>query len=151
MTAPGNCGNVLLAPDPSAFGREAQTMEKRCMSAQGAPPAQGPYSHAVSCGELLFVSGQIPIDPKTGELVQGDIETQAEAALRNLRTVLEDCGSGIDKVLKTTVFLADMDEFARFNAVYERFFSQDFPARSCVQAGRLPLDVKVEIEAIATL
>jgi 2-iminobutanoate/2-iminopropanoate deaminase len=121
------------------------------MFSENGPPAKGPYSHAVACGDLLFVSGQGPVDPQAGTVVHGDLETEVTLTLRNLETVLNDCGSSLDKVLKVTVFLSDMDDFAQFNEVYKRFFEGDFPARSCLQAGRLPFDTKVEIEAIATV
>lgn len=124
---------------------------KRTIHSENGPPAKGPYSHAVACGDLLFVSGQGPVDPKTGTVVQGDLETEATLTLKNLETVLKDCGSSLDNVLKVTAFLSNMDDFAAFNEVYKRFFKSDFPARTCVQAGRLPLDMKVEIEAIATV
>jgi len=125
-------------------------MKKTIFSDNG-PPAKGPYSHAVAHGNLIFVSGQISVDAKTGNIVHGDLETEATLTLKNLDTVLNDCGSSLDKVLKTTVFLSNMDDFAEFNEIYKRFFKSDFPARTCVQAGRLPLGMKVEIEVIATL
>jgi len=124
---------------------------KRTIYSENGPPAQGPYSHAVACGDLVFVSGQGPVDPQAREVVHGDLETEATLTLRNLETVLNDCGSSLDKVLKITVFLSDMDDFSQFNDIYKRFFKTDYPARTCVQAGRLPLDIKVEIDAIATL
>lgn len=122
---------------------------KKTIQSQGGPPAKGPYSHAVACGDLLFVSGQGPVHPQTGEIVHGDLETEVTLTLKNLETVLKDCGSSLDKVAKITVFLSDIDNFAQFNEIYKRFFKSDFPARTCVQAGRLPFDMKVEIEAIA--
>ncbi len=124
---------------------------KRTILSENGPPAKGPYSHAVAHGNLIFLAGQGPVDAETGNVVHGDLETEAALTLNNLETVLNDCGSSLDKVLKVTVFLSNMDDFARFNEVYKRFFKSDFPARTCVQAGRLPFDIKVEIEAIATL
>ncbi len=124
---------------------------KRTMFSENGPPAKGPYSHAVAHGDLIFVSGQGSVDAESGNIVHGDLETEATLTLKNLGTVLNDCGSSLDKVLKVTVFLSNMDDFAEFNEVYKRFFKSDFPARTCVQAGRLPFDLKVEIEAVATL
>ena len=114
-----------------------------------APQAIGPYSQAVKTNGLVFASGQIPIDPTTGQFVAGGIEEQTEQVLKNLSAVLEAAGSGLNRVIKTTVFLADMQEFSAMNEVYGRFFDQDPPARATVEASRLPRDAKVEIEAIA--
>jgi len=114
-----------------------------------APQAIGPYSQAVKTNGLVFASGQIPIDPNTGQFVAGGIEEQTEQVLKNLSAVLEAAGSGLNRVIKTTVFLADMQEFSAMNDVYGRFFNQDPPARATVEASRLPRDAKVEIEAIA--
>ena len=114
-----------------------------------APAAIGPYSQAIKAGGLVFVSGQIPIDPKTGEFVAGGIAEQTERVLKNLAAVLEAAGSGLDQVLKTTVFLADMKEFSGMNEVYATFFSEPPPARVTVAAAGLPRDARVEIEAVA--
>jgi 2-iminobutanoate/2-iminopropanoate deaminase len=114
-----------------------------------APQAIGPYSQAIKADGLVFVSGQIPIDPETGVFVTGGIAEQTDQVLRNLTGVLEAAGSGIDLVVKTTVFLANMDEFGAMNEVYGRFFNNEPPARATVEAARLPRDAKVEIEAIA--
>ena len=114
-----------------------------------APRAIGPYSQAVRAGNLIFASGQIPIDPATGEFVAGGIGEQTEQVLRNLRAVFEAAGVGLNQVIKTTVFLADMDDFTAMNEVYGRFFGEQPPARATVQAARLPRDARVEIEAIA--
>lgn len=114
-----------------------------------APQAIGPYSQAICANGLVFASGQIPIDPATGQFVSGGIAEQTEQVLRNLAAVLEASGSGLERVVKTTVFLADMDEFAAMNEVYGRFFSNEPPARATVQAARLPRDARVEIDAIA--
>ncbi|HLA11274.1 MAG TPA: RidA family protein [Pyrinomonadaceae bacterium] len=116
-----------------------------------APAAIGPYSQAIVANGLVFASGQIPIDPATGEFVSGGIEEQTEQVLRNLQAVLEAAGSGLDSVVKTTVFLLDMNEFTAMNKVYGRFFSAEAPARSTVQAARLPRDARVEIEAIGLI
>ncbi|HZE70550.1 MAG TPA: RidA family protein [Pyrinomonadaceae bacterium] len=124
-------------------------MKRRIQTAQ-APQAIGPYSQAIEAGGLVFASGQIPIDPGTGQFVAGGIAEQTEQVLKNLAAVLEAGGSGLDRVVKTTVFLASMDEFAAMNEVYGKFFESDPPARATVQAARLPRDARVEIEAIAT-
>jgi 2-iminobutanoate/2-iminopropanoate deaminase len=116
-----------------------------------APRAIGPYSQAVRAGNLVFASGQIPIDPATGEFVAGGIAEQTEQVLRNLSAVLEAARSGLSQIVKTTVFLADMNDFTAMNEVYGRFFGENPPARATVQAARLPRDAKVEIEAIAVL
>jgi len=116
---------------------------------ENAPAAIGPYSQAIKAGGFVFVSGQIPLDPKTGELVAGGIGEQTERVFRNLAAVLEASGSSLDQVVKTTVFLADMKEFAVMNDVYARFFSSAPPARATVAAAGLPRDVRVEIEAVA--
>lgn len=117
-----------------------------------APEPVGPYSQAVVAGRLVFASGQIPLDPQTGALVPGEIEAQVERVLANLRAVLEAAGSSLDRVVRTTVYLADLSLFPRMNAVYARHFAgHPFPARSTIQAARLPLGAQVEIDAIATV
>ena len=124
-------------------------MEKIVVSTPKAPGAVGPYSQAIKVGNFLFTSGQIPLDPATGELVSGDVKKAAERSLENLRAVLEEAGSSFDKVVKTTVFIADMNDFAAVNEVYAKYFTKDMPARSCVEVARLPKDSLVEIELIA--
>lgn len=124
---------------------------KQIVSTGQAPRAIGPYSQAVIFGNLVFLSGQIPLDPATNQIVEGDAAVQTERVLENLKAVLEAAGSGLGKVLKTTVFLKDMSDFPRMNEVYARYFAQDPPARATVEAARLPRDVKVEIEAIAAV
>ena len=116
-----------------------------------APAAIGPYSQAIRAGGFVFVSGQIPIDPSTGQFVAGGIGEQTERVLQNLSAVLEAAGSGLNKVVKTTVFLADMQEFAQMNEVYAKFFTEAPPARATVAAAGLPRDARVEIEAVALL
>ena len=116
---------------------------------ENAPAAIGPYSQAIKAGGFVFVSGQIPIDPQTGQFVAGGIAEQTERVLKNLAAVLEAAGSGLDRVVKTTVFLADMNEFAGMNDVYATFFSGPPPARATVAAAGLPRDARVEIEAVA--
>ena len=124
---------------------------KEIISTENAPGAIGPYSQAVKVGNMIFCSGQIPIDPKTGEFVSDDVAEQTEQVLRNLNAVLEAAGSSLNNVVKTTVFLADMNDFVAMNEVYARFFSENKPARATVQAARLPKDARVEIDCIAIL
>jgi 2-iminobutanoate/2-iminopropanoate deaminase len=122
---------------------------REIVATEAAPQAIGPYSQAIRLGDFVFTSGQIPIDPKTGAFVEGGIAEQTEQVLRNLAEVLRAAGTGLEGVVKTTVFLADMNDFAAMNEVYGRFFSSQPPARSTVEAARLPRDARVEIEAIA--
>lgn len=124
-------------------------MENVVISTKNAPAAIGPYSQAVKVGNFVFVSGQIPIIPASGELVQGDIKHQTRQVLENLKHILEAAGSSLDKVVKTTVFMKDLDDYAGINDVYRAYFPNKPPARAAVQAARLPKDVGVEIEAIA--
>ena len=124
-------------------------MNKETISTENAPGAIGPYSQAIKAGGMVFCSGQIPIDPKTGDFVSVAVSEQTEQVLRNLSEVLRAAGSSLDAVVKTTVFLADMNDFAEMNEVYGRFFSDNKPARATVQAARLPRDARVEIECIA--
>ena len=124
---------------------------KQVIHTDSAPAAIGPYSQAIQIGDLLFVSGQVPIDPSTGAIVEGDIKAQAQQSLNNLKAILNAAGTNMGAVVKTTVFRADMNDFAAMNEVYAQFFQEPFPARSAVQVARLPKDAKVEIEAIAQL
>lgn len=125
---------------------------KQVISTPNAPAAIGPYSQAIRAGDLLFVSGQIPLDPATGALIpETTIEAQTTRVLTNLSAILAQAGGSLDNVVKTTVFLKDMEHFAAMNQVYQSFFQTDCPARSAVQVARLPKDVLVEIEAIAAL
>jgi 2-iminobutanoate/2-iminopropanoate deaminase len=124
-------------------------MEREVVATTQAPGAVGPYSQAVIAGNLVFTAGQIALDPVTGQLVGDEIRVQTERVLHNLQAVLEAAGSSLAQVVKTTVFLQDMEDFATMNQVYARFFSSSPPARSTVEVGRLPLDALVEIEAIA--
>ena len=123
---------------------------KETVSTDKAPGAIGPYSQAVKAGGFVFCSGQIPIDPATGEFVSEAIDEQTEQVLKNLGEVLLAAGTSLDNVVKTTVFLSDMGDFAEMNEVYGRFFSENKPARATVQAARLPRDARVEIDCIAT-
>lgn len=124
---------------------------KQVIQTEKAPPAIGPYSQAVAANGFLFCSGQIPIDPATGDLNTGTIEDQTRLVLQNLGAILQASGVTFAEVVKATVFLEDMNDFARMNAVYADFFKSPYPARSTVQVARLPRDVKVEIEAVAVL
>ena len=122
---------------------------KEIVQTEHAPKAIGPYSQAVKVNGFVFSSGQIPTDPKTGQFVDGGIQEQTEQVIKNLQAVLEAAGSNLGRVVKTTVFLADMQEFVAMNEVYGRFFANQPPARATVEAARLPRDARVEIEAIA--
>ena len=124
---------------------------KTIISTPKAPAAIGPYSQAVLVNGMLFTSGVIPIDPETNTLVEGDVTVQARQAIGNLKNLIEASGSSMDKVVKTTVFIKDMNDFGKINDIYKHFFTSDFPARSCVEVARLPKDVLIEIEAIATV
>jgi len=124
---------------------------REAVAAPGAPKAIGPYSPAIRAGNLLFVSGQIPFDPATGVLVGGDITAQTTQVMQNLEALLRAAGLGFEHVVRTTVFLADINDFAAMNAAYGRFVSDPPPARSTVQVARLPRDAKVEIDAIALI
>ena len=124
---------------------------KETISTENAPGAIGPYSQAVKAGNLVFCSGQIPLDPQTGEFVSEDVAMQTRQVLKNLSAVLEAAETSLNNVVKTTVFLADMNDFAAMNEVYAEFFNDNKPARATVQAARLPRDARVEIECIAVI
>ena len=124
-------------------------MEIKKVSTDKAPAAIGPYSQAIICGDMVFTSGQIPINPANGNIEATTIEGQAEQVMKNLKAVLEAAGSSLDKAVKTTCFLADMNDFAAFNGVYAKYFTTN-PARSCVAVKTLPKNVLVEVEVIAT-
>jgi 2-iminobutanoate/2-iminopropanoate deaminase len=124
---------------------------KEIISTENAPGAIGPYSQAIKTGNMVFCSGQIPIDPKTGDFVSNDVAEQTEQVLINLKAVLVAAGADLNDVVKTTVFLADMSEFAAMNDVYSKHFVENKPARATVQAARLPRDARVEIDCIAVL
>lgn len=124
-------------------------MEKKIISTTEAPGAIGPYSQAVWAGDLLFTSGQIPVDPATGEVISQDVEEQTHQSLKNVRAILEAAGLTMDHVIKTTVFIKNMNDFGKINEVYAKYFSTPFPARSCVEVARLPKDIQVEVEVIA--
>ena len=118
------------------------------ISTKNAPAAIGPYSQAIEVNGVVYTSGMIPINPQTGELVTGSVEEQAEQAFSNLKALIEASGSSMDKVVKTVVFIKNMDDFGKFNAVYEKYFIEPYPARSCVEVARLPKDVALEVEAV---
>ncbi len=121
----------------------------KAINTEKAPKAIGPYSQAIEAGGMVFVSGQLPIDPTTGEFAVGDVKGQTRQSLTNARHILEEAGTGLAHVVKTTVFLADMADFAAMNEVYSEFFSQPFPARSAVAVKTLPKNALVEVECIA--
>lgn len=126
-------------------------MSKTVISTAAAPAAIGPYSQAIRTGNLLFVSGQVPLDPATGQLLEGDIRVQTRQVFKNLAAILEAAGSGFARVVKTTVYLRDLGEFAAMNEVYAEFFGDQPPARATVQVARLPRDAAVEIEVVAEI
>lgn len=126
-------------------------MRREPVKTTNAPAALGPYSQAIKVGEFVYASGQVAIDPATGEFIGGGIAEQTDRVLKNLSAVLEAAGSSLDQVVKTLVFLADMNDFAAMNEVYGKFFPGAPPARSTVQAARLPKDARVEIEAVAVV
>jgi 2-iminobutanoate/2-iminopropanoate deaminase len=124
---------------------------REVVATTNAPKAIGPYSQAIRCGEMIFCSGQIALDPVTNTVIEGDVSAQTERVLKNLSAVLWEAGSNLEQVVKTTVFLKSMNDFAAMNEVYGRFFAKQPPARSTVEAARLPKDVLVEIDVIAML
>ena len=126
-------------------------MANQVIHTENAPAAIGPYSQAVKAGNLLFVSGQVPFVPETMEIVEGDVKAQTAQSLKNLQAILKEAGADFSNVVKTTVFIKDMNEFAQINEVYAEYFGENKPARACVEVARLPKDVKVEIELISVL
>lgn len=124
-------------------------MNKQIIHTEKAPAAIGPYSQAIKAGNLLFISGQVPFNPETMEIVEGGVEAQTARVLENLKAILAEAGASFDNVVKTTVFIKDMNEFGMINEIYAKYFGENKPARACVEVARLPKDVKVEIEAIA--
>ena len=124
---------------------------REAISTSAAPAAIGPYSQAIRAGSLLFVSGQIPLDPETSALVEGDIRVQTHRVFRSLAGILEAAGTSLERVVRATVYLADMNDFAAMNEVYATYFSSPAPARSTIQAARLPRDARVEIDVIAEI
>lgn len=135
-----NCVNIY---------RKWRFIMKKVIATSKAPGAIGPYSQAIMAGNLIYTSGQLPIDPETGEMVGNDIVLQTRMSLKNVKVILEEAGSSMDKIVKTTVYLSDMANFGKMNEVYKEFFSGDYPARSAFQVARLPKDALVEIEVVA--
>ncbi len=125
-------------------------MEKRAVWA-GSPVTGSPYSPGIIAGDFVYVSGQVPMDPETKKIVAGEFEVHVRQCIKNVETILKAAGSGLEHAVKVTVFLSDMDNFSRLNTVYKEYWGDTLPARSCVQVARLPLDVAVEIEAVAIL
>jgi 2-iminobutanoate/2-iminopropanoate deaminase len=125
-------------------------MQKEIISTTNAPAAIGPYSQGIKIGDMVFTSGQMPVNPATGELVT-EIKAATKQSLENVKAILEEAGTSLDKVVKVVVFIKDMNDFAKVNEVYGQYFTENPPARSCVEVARLPKDCLVEIEAIATL
>ena len=135
---------------PKLFSKKGRNEQmKKEIKTEKAPKAIGPYSQAIEANGFIFASGQIPLNPSTGELNTGTIEEQTRLVLGNLKAVLEAGGSSLDKAVKCTVFLQDMNDFSKMNAVYSEFFKPPYPARAAVQVARLPKDVRIEIEAVA--
>lgn len=126
-------------------------MNFETISTDKAPAAIGPYSQAVKVGNIIYTSGAIPVDPANGEVVNGGAAEQAEQALKNLKEVLIGAGASLDSVVKTTVFIKNMNDFATINEVYKKYFTKNYPARSCVEVARLPKDVLIEIECVAVI
>lgn len=124
---------------------------KKIIHTDNAPKAIGPYSQAIKAGNLLFVSGQVPFDPATMEIVEGGVQEQTTRVLENLKAILKEAGASFDNVVKTTVFIKDMNDFGAINEIYAKYFGENKPARACVEVARLPRDVKVEIEVIAVV
>ena len=124
-------------------------MEKEIIISKKVPAAIGPYSSALKIGNLVFVSGQLPVDPVVGEIIKGEIEAQVKRSLENLKAVLESYSISMENVVKTTIFLKDMNNFSRINKIYGEYFTGQLPTRSCVEVSRLPKDAQIEIEAIA--
>ncbi len=124
-------------------------MDKRCIHSENGPPAAGPYSHAVASAGLLFLSGQVPLKPDGSGLVRDSFEAEVRQVFENIKAVLADCGATLDHVVKVTAYLSDMDTFGELNDIYAEYFTENQPARTCFEAGKLPLGVSVEIEVIA--
>ncbi|MDE5965732.1 MAG: RidA family protein [Lachnospiraceae bacterium] len=124
-------------------------MEKTVIKTDKAPAAIGPYSQAVEVNGVIYTSGVVPIDPATGQVVEGDIKVQAKRVFESMKALLEAAGSNMDSVVKTTVFIKDMNDFAALNEVYASYFTGDYPARSCVEVARLPKDVLIEMEVVS--
>ena len=133
------------------FSQEPTEMQKEIISTENAPQAIGPYSQAVKAGNLMFISGQIPLDPKTGDLVSESIDDQAKQVLNNIKSICEAAGQSIDDIVKISIFLTDLENFAIVNEVMKEYFTEPYPARATVEVSGLPLGVNVEIEAIVLI
>ena len=141
---------TILILTISIFSKELNQMSKEIISTKNAPQAIGPYSQAVKTGNLMFISGQIPLNPETGDLVSGSIEDEANQVLNNIKSICEAAGNSLEDVIKITIFLTDLDNFATVNEVMKEHFSEPYPARATIEVSGLPLGVNVEIEAIVS-
>ena len=141
---------TILVLNINLQSEESKIMSKEIISTKNAPQAIGPYSQAVKTGNLIFISGQIPLDPKTGDVVEGSIEDQANQVLENIKSICEAAGHGLEDIVKITIFLTDLGNFAAVNEVMKKYFSEPYPARATIEVSGLPLGVNVEIEAIVS-
>jgi 2-iminobutanoate/2-iminopropanoate deaminase len=141
---------TILILTISIFSKELNQMSKEIISTKNAPQAIGPYSQAVKTGNLMFISGQIPLNPETGDLVSGSIEDEANQVLKNIKSICEAAGNSLEDIVKITIFLTDLDNFATVNEVMKEHFSEPYPARATIEVSGLPLGVNVEIEAIVS-
>tara|TARA_B100001029_G_scaffold139129_1_gene118380 strand:- start:52 stop:522 length:471 start_codon:yes stop_codon:yes gene_type:complete len=141
---------TILILTISIFSKELNQMSKEIISTKNAPQAIGPYSQAVKTGNLMFISGQIPLNPETGDLVSGSIEDEANQVLNNIKSICEAAGNSLEDIIKITIFLTDLDNFATVNEVMKEHFSEPYPARATIEVSGLPLGVNVEIEAIVS-
>ena len=141
---------TILILTISIFSKELNQMSKEIISTKNAPQAIGPYSQAVKTGNLMFISGQIPLNPETGDLVSGSIEDEANQVLKNIKSICEAAGNSLEDIVKITIFLTDLDNFAIVNEVMKEHFSEPYPARATIEVSGLPLGVNVEIEAIVS-
>ena len=141
---------TILILTISIFFKELNQMSKEIISTKNAPQAIGPYSQAVKTGNLMFISGQIPLNPETGDLVSGSIEDEANQVLNNIKSICEAAGNSLEDIVKITIFLTDLDNFATVNEVMKEHFSEPYPARATIEVSGLPLGVNVEIEAIVS-
>ena len=141
---------TILVLNINLQSEESKIMAKEIISTENAPQAIGPYSQAVKTGNLIFISGQIPLDPKTGDVVEGSIEDQANQVLENIKSICEAAGYGLEDIVKIAIFLTDLGNFAVVNEVMKKYFSEPYPARATIEVSGLPLGVNVEIEAIVS-
>ena len=141
---------TILILTISIFSKELNQMSKEIISTKNAPQAIGPYSQAVKTGNLMFISGQIPLNPETGDLVSGSIEDEANQVLNNIKSICEAAGNSLEDIVKITIFLTDLDNFATVNEVMKEHFSEPYPSRATIEVSGLPLGVNIEIEAIVS-